>query len=90
MIVFFAEKLPNAVRGKLKLWFIEPVPNVFVSGIADSLAEAVAEKLLESCEEESSILLVRSTREAPGYQLIQTNHVAKLTQVTNLQLVKTA
>ena len=37
MLVVIAENLPDAVRGKMKLWFIEPKPNVFVSSVADAL-----------------------------------------------------
>lgn len=48
MLVVIAENLPDAVRGKMKLWFIEPKPNVFVSSVADALARKVVLQLLES------------------------------------------
>lgn len=88
MIVVFADKIPPAVRGKMKLWFIEPTPMVFVSGVNDALAEAIVERLLESCDPDANILMVRSTSVAPGYKLIQKNSVAQLTEITNMQLVK--
>ena len=47
MIVLVANSLPPAVRGKLKLWFEEPRPNVFVSGITDALADNVVDMLME-------------------------------------------
>ena len=31
MLVVVANDLPPAVRGRMKLWFVEPRPNVFVS-----------------------------------------------------------
>ena len=49
MIVLVANSLPPAVRGKLKLWFEEPRPNVFVSGITDALADDVVDMLMERC-----------------------------------------
>lgn len=47
MIVLIAQHLAPAVRGRLKLWFIEPKPNVFVSGIKDHQAEKVVEYLMQ-------------------------------------------
>ena len=26
MLVVFADKIPDRIRGKMKLWFIEPIP----------------------------------------------------------------
>ena len=48
MMVVIASELPPAVRGRMKLWFIEPRPNVFVSGIKDALAERIIRYLLRS------------------------------------------
>ena len=39
MVVVVADQIPDAVRGKMKLWFIELKPNVFVSGINDHVAK---------------------------------------------------
>ena len=92
MIVVFAEKLPPAVRGKLKLWFVEPTPNVFISSVSDALASVVADKLFESCPSNSSLLIVRSKRSAPGYILMHKTGLEakdKLMTLTGLQLVKT-
>ena len=38
MIVVVADSIPPAIRGRMKLWFIEPKPNVFVSGVKDTVA----------------------------------------------------
>lgn len=97
MIVVFAEKLPASVRGKMKLWFVEPTPNVFVSSVSDALASVVADQLYESCPSESNMLIVRSKRGVPGYVLTQktgmqqtgTPDQNKLVTMTGLQLVKT-
>ena len=92
MIVVFAEKLPPSVRGKMKLWFIEPTPNVFVSSVSDALAESVADRLFDSCPSDSSMLVVRSKRSAPGYELMQKirGNQSTLMSLTGLPLVKTA
>lgn len=66
MLVVIAENLPDAVRGKMKLWFIEPKPNVFVSSVADALARKVVLQLLESCTPESGMLIVESRMKSPG------------------------
>ena len=57
MIVIVANSLPDAVRGKLKLWCIEPKPNVFVSGVKDQLARKVVDLVLKYCPPESGILI---------------------------------
>lgn len=41
MIVVVANDLPDAIRGKMKLWFIEIKPYVFVSGANDQVADNV-------------------------------------------------
>ena len=69
MLVVIAENLPDAVRGKMKLWFIEQKPNVFVSSVADALARKVVLQLLESCTPESGMLIVESRMKSPGYVL---------------------
>ena len=45
MLVVIANDLPPAVRGRMKLWFIEPRPNVFVSGVKDAVAKKVMQIL---------------------------------------------
>ena len=64
MIVLAANSLPPEVRGKLKLWFEEPRPNVFVSGITDALADNVVDMLMERCPPASGLLIFKSIRQA--------------------------
>ena len=49
MLVVIANDLPPAVRGRMKLWFVEPRPNIFVSGIKDSVAKKVIDYLVPYC-----------------------------------------
>lgn len=69
MLVVIANDLPPAVRGRLKLWFVEPRPNVFVSGIKDSVANKVIEYLYKHCPLESGIMIFRRISEPPGYEI---------------------
>lgn len=69
MLVVLANDLPPAVRGRMKLWFIEPRPNVFISGIKDSVAESVITWMYKHCPAESGILMAQSTSKPPGFRL---------------------
>ena len=57
MLVVIANDLPPAVRGRMKLWFVEPRANVFVSGIKDNVAQKVVDYLQEHCPPESGLLM---------------------------------
>lgn len=69
MVVVIANDIPPAVRGRMKLWFIEPRPNVFVSGIKDSVAEGVVQYLLKSCPPASGLLVLQKTNRPPYYHI---------------------
>lgn len=88
MIVLVTNNLPDAVRGRLKLWFIEPKPNVFVSGIKDALADKVVQYLFESCGSSSGFLIFKSDRKPPGFQILSKGQTSKqMTSITGLQLI---
>jgi len=53
----------------MKLWFIEPRPNVFVSGVKDSVATTVIEYLYKHCPPESGLMMIRSLPRPPGYEI---------------------
>lgn len=88
MLVIVAANIPNAVRGKLKLWFIEPKPFVFVSRVSDSVAHKVIDQLMELCDEESEILIIESIRKAPGYRLYQKLSADRFLNICGMQLIK--
>jgi CRISPR-associated protein Cas2 len=72
----------------MKLWFVEPKPNVFVSGIKDSVATTVIEYLYKHCPPESGVVMFRSLPTAPGYEIRAIGPTKKnLTTITGLQLV---
>ncbi|PIE39970.1 MAG: type I-E CRISPR-associated endoribonuclease Cas2, partial [Gammaproteobacteria bacterium] len=69
MLVVVADKLPPAVRGRMKLWFIEPRPHVFVSGVKDAVAVKVVEYLYRHCPADSGVTVFRSISRPPGYEI---------------------
>ena len=88
MVVVVANDLPPAVRGRMKLWFIEPRPNVFVSGIKDSVADSVVMYLNESCPPESGLIIFQRINRAPGYRIWGMGDPSKrFTNIDGLQLI---
>lgn len=88
MLVVIANDLPPAVRGRMKLWFIEPRPNVFVSGVKDSVAKKVVDYLYEHCPPESGLMVFRRIPETPGYEIRGLGDTKRnLTEISGLQLV---
>jgi CRISPR-associated protein Cas2 len=88
MLVIVANDLPPAVRGRMKLWFIEPRANVFVSGIKDSVAKTVIDYLYKHCPPESGIVIFRSMPKPPGYEIRTIGPTRKaMTEISGLQLV---
>jgi CRISPR-associated protein Cas2 len=69
MVVVLAHHIPPAVRGRMKLWFVEPRPNVFVSGIIDSVARDVVEYLVKACPPSSGLLVFEEINKPPGYRM---------------------
>ena len=88
MLVVVANKLPPAVRGRMKLWFIEPHPNIFVSGVKNSVAIKVIEYLYGHCPQDSGVVIFRSLSIPPGYEIRSIGATTKqLTQISGLQLI---
>lgn len=88
MLVVIANNLPPAVRGRLKLWFIEPRPGIFVSGIKDNVANKVIDYILQYCPESSGIIMFQKIGAPPGYRIIgQGLPHRKLLEISGLQLV---
>lgn len=88
MLIVLANELPPAVRGRMKLWFIEPRPNVFISGLKDSVAITVIDYLYEHCPSESGILIIRLTKNTPGFEIRTLGCARKpIVELSGLQLV---
>ena len=88
MLVVIANDLPPAVRGRMKLWFIEPRPNVFISGIRDSVADEVVSYLHKSCPAESGLLVFQRMTQTPGYRIWGAGDTTRrIVQMDGLELV---
>jgi len=89
VLVVIANDLPPAVRGRMKLWFVEPKANVFVSGVKDSVAVTVIEYLYKHCPDKSGIIIFRSLSRPPGYEIRFIGAPPRdLVTISGLQLVK--
>ncbi len=89
MLVVIANDLPPAVRGRMKLWFVEPRPNIFVSGVKDSVADDVVEYLYQHCPVSSGIIIFQKINKAPGYKIRGIGNTKRsLVEVTGLQLIQ--
>ena len=72
----------------MKLWFIEPRANVFVSGIKDSVAQSVIDYLFKSCPAESGLLIFQRISTPPGYRMFGKGDTRqRLMEISGLQLV---
>ncbi len=88
MLIVLANDLPPAVRGRMKLWFIEPKPNVFVSGLKDSVANTVVDYLYRHCSPAAGVMIFKSIRQSPGYEIRTIGSPNKeLIELSGLQLV---
>ena len=89
MLVVIANNLPPAVRGRMKLWFVEPRPNVFVSGVKDSVGKEVVDYLYEHCPPESGLMVFRRTNNTPGYEIRGVGDTKRsIVEISGLQLVQ--
>lgn len=88
MVVVVANSLPDRIRGRMKLWFVEPRANVFVSGVSDHVALQVTEYLVNNCPTESGVIIFRSLADSPRYK-IHTIGVPdkKIIKLSGLQLI---
>lgn len=88
MLVVIANDLPPAVRGRMKLWFIEPRPNVFVSGIKDAVAKKVVSYLHKHCPVASGLMIFQQMSETPGYKVTGMGENKKsLIELSGLQVI---
>lgn len=72
----------------MKLWFVEPRANVFVSGVKDSVAKTVIDYLYKHCPPDSGIVMFRSLPGPPGYEVSTIGPTRKaMTVISGLQLV---
>ncbi len=88
MIVVIADSIPPAVRGRMKLWFIEVKTNIFVSGVKDAVAREVVSYLIEACPYDSSMIILNSISKPPYYKVIKHGkNVETIKEISGLPLI---
>lgn len=87
MTVIVAQDTPDAIRGMLKRWFIEPRPNVFV-GTLNRRTHAKTLEYIKRNAEGLGLLIVSSYPNCQGYVIETTGEVNRRgVEVSGLWLV---
>ena len=72
MTVIIAQDSPDAIRGILKRWFIEPKPNVFVGSVNKGVRESVINYIRRNaCG--IRMLIIYSSPNCQGFSIEQIN-----------------
>ena len=69
MTVIVANDTPDAIRGMLKRWFIEPRPNVFVGTLNARTHVKVMEYIVHQSPEDFGMLIISTAANCEGYQI---------------------
>ena len=67
MTILVCNDTPDAIRGMLKRWFIEPRPNVFVGTLNARTRQKVMDYVLRNAPESFGILAIHSATNCQGY-----------------------
>ncbi len=88
MVVVVASQIPPAVRGRMKCWFIEIRPNIFVSGVKDNVAKNVVDYLLINCPVESDMVVLQSINKPPYYTVERKGvNLKNIKEISGLPLI---
>ena len=68
MTTIIADNTPNAVRGLLKRWFIEPRPNVFVGTVNHRVRKSVIE-YVRRLAPDLGLLVIASNNSSQGFSI---------------------
>jgi len=64
MLVIVANHLPDAIRGLLKVWCLEPKPNVFVTDINQRTEERIIKFLQPYFYDKTGLVIINSDKTA--------------------------
>jgi len=76
MTVIIANDTPDAIRGMLKRWFIEPKPNVFV-GTLNARTHAKTLDYIRRNARDFGMLIISSAPNCQGYVIETTGDTAR-------------
>jgi len=68
MTILIAHDTPNAIRGMLKRWFVEPKPNVFVGTVNRRTRDKVLSYVKRNAEG-MSLLIITSEPNCQGFNI---------------------
>lgn len=89
MTVIVAQDNPDAIRGVLKRWFIEPKPNVFVASINSMVVSEVI-KFIRPQAKGIRLLIISSSMNCQGYDIRQINDPSYSTMnIDGIELIST-
>lgn len=72
MLVVIANHLPDAIRGLLKVWCLEPKPNVFVTDINQKTEERIIDFLQPYFYDKTGLLIINSNKmDLQGFTITQ-------------------
>lgn len=71
MVVLITHKLPNSIRGRLKLWFIEPKPQVFISNLNGKNADNIIDMITKNSPPEAGGIIIRSNNSIDGFSVTE-------------------
>lgn len=72
MTVIITQDSPDAIRGILKRWFIEPKPQVFVGSITKSVRKEVVDYIRRNSDG-IRMLIIHSSNNCQGFEIEQIN-----------------
>ncbi len=68
MTVIICNKAPDAVRGMLKRWFVEPKPNVYVGTINAKVREKTIDYIRRNCSD-LGMLIIWDDNSSQGFSV---------------------
>jgi len=89
MLVIIANNLVPSVRGLLKVWCLEPKPNVFVTDLDEKTEERIIKFLSPYFKQNTGLLIINSNKKSlQGFTMMSVAHPnRKLKQISGLQFV---
>lgn len=71
MIVLITHKLPPSIRGRLKLWCVEPKPNVFISNVNGRIATLIINMITSVSSKNTGGIIIQSDKSINGFSITE-------------------
>jgi len=83
MTVLIVENTPDKVRGLLKRWFVEPMPNVFVGTINKRTREKVLHYILKYAPSDLAILVIYDDSNSQGFSIKRFRDTSRIERIVS-------